>query len=262
MVEHGKIMDFANEDMALNEADSSSSDELNGIQNRVQITIKDGAIWMPIYTRPLHEFRLCEYCKDHEIPFYLPLVPGFKIHNVYKGQKRHTYKKEIMKPMLSSYIFAQLTEDQKKQIWRSNSVNSIWNVTIEEQPQFVEELHGLQMMEALALSTKLEFKKETDQIAIFEFDEIDKASDACRNVNSYDYVSVFYKDEKNKKFYLVLSISGNVPKTTIDDFNKACNSLAEYGIRIRGKVGMNQAYYEEHYKVVIKEDAVSKLSRL
>ena len=109
---------------------------------------------------------------------------------------------------------------------------------------------------------KLEFKKETDQIAIFEFDEIDKASDACRNVNSYDYVSVFYKDEKNKKFYLVLSISGNVPKTTIDDFNKACNSLAEYGIRIRGKVGMNQAYYEEHYKVVIKEDAVSKLSRL
>lgn len=109
---------------------------------------------------------------------------------------------------------------------------------------------------------KLEFKKETDQIAIFEFDEIDKASDACRNVNSYDYVSVFYKDEKNKKFYLVLSISGNVPKTTIDDFNKACNSLAEYGIRIRGKVGMNQAYYEEHYKVVIKENAVSKLSRL
>ena len=160
MVERGKIMDFANEDMALNEADSSSCDELNGIREKVQITIKDGAIWMPIYTRPLHEFRLCEYCIDHEIPFYLPLVPGFKIHNVYKGQKRHTYNTEIMKPMLSSYIFVQLTEDQKKQIWRSNSINSIWNVTTEEQPQFVEELHGLQMMEALALSTKLEFKKE------------------------------------------------------------------------------------------------------
>ena len=109
---------------------------------------------------------------------------------------------------------------------------------------------------------KLEIRKETDQIAIFEFDEIDKASDACRNVNSFNYVSVFYKDEKNKKFYLVLSISGNVPRETIDDFNKVCNSLAEYGTRIRGKVGMNQAYYEEHYKIIIKEDAVSKLSRL
>lgn len=109
---------------------------------------------------------------------------------------------------------------------------------------------------------KLEITKGTDQIAIFEFDEIDKASDACRNVNSYDYVSVFYKDEKNKKFYLVLSISGNVPKLTMDDFNKVCNTLAEYGTRIRGKVGMNQAYYEEHYKIIIKEDAVNKLSRL
>ena len=109
---------------------------------------------------------------------------------------------------------------------------------------------------------KLEITKGTDQIAIFEFDEIDKASDACRNVNSYDYVSVFYKDEKNKKFYLVLSISGNVPKLTMDDFNKVCNTLAEYGARIRGKVGMNQAYYEEHYKIIIKEDAVNKLSRL
>ena len=109
---------------------------------------------------------------------------------------------------------------------------------------------------------KLEITKGTDQIAIFEFDEIDKASDACRNVNSYDYVSVFYKDEKNKKFYLVLSISGNVPKLTMDDFNKVCNTIAEYGTRIRGKVGMNQAYYEEHYKIIIKEDAVNKLSRL
>ena len=108
----------------------------------------------------------------------------------------------------------------------------------------------------------LEIKKELDPIAIFEFDDIDKASDATKNVNNFDYKSVFYKDEKNKKFYLVLSISGNVSKNIIDDFNKVCNSLAEYGIRIRGKVGMNQAYYEEHYKIIIKEDAVSKLSRL
>ena len=109
---------------------------------------------------------------------------------------------------------------------------------------------------------KLEIRKETDQIVIFEFDDLDKASDACKNVKYFDYVSVLYKDEKSKKYYLVLSISGNVPKVVIEDFNKVCNSLAEHGVRIRGKVGMNQAYYEEHYKIIIKEDAVNKLSRL
>ena len=34
------------------------------------------------------------------------------------------------------------------------------------------------------------------------------------------------------------------------------------GKRVKGKTGMNQAYYEEHYKIIIKEDAVNKLSRL
>jgi hypothetical protein len=160
MLERVLIMTPANNQMPLNEEDSHSSDEAFGLIGKTRITIKDGAIWMPVYTRPLHEFRLCKYCEDHEIPYYLPLVPGIKIHNVYKGRKRHTYKKEIMKPMLSSYVFAQMTEDQRKHIWRSNSVNSIWDVTIEEQPDFVEELHGLQMMESLALSTKLEFKKD------------------------------------------------------------------------------------------------------
>jgi hypothetical protein len=210
MVERRKIMDFPVEDTNLNEANSSSCDELNGIREKVQITIRDGAIWMPIYTRPLHEFRLCEYCKDHEIPFYLPLVPGFKIHNVYKGQKRHTYKKEIMKPMLSSYIFAQMNEDQKKQIWRSNSVNSIWNVTIEEQPQFVQELHGLQMMEALALSTKLEFKKEI------------QVNDRFVIETPQEYEGTYgYLVEKRKRFWWVVRLEflGQYIETQIDPSN-------------------------------------------
>ena len=109
---------------------------------------------------------------------------------------------------------------------------------------------------------KLEIKKELEPIAIFEFDEIDKASDATRNVNNFDYKSVFYKDEKNKKYYLVLSLSNDASKEQKQSFGKVCNTLAEYGTRVKGKTGMNQAYYEEHYKIIIKEDAVDKLSRL
>ena len=109
---------------------------------------------------------------------------------------------------------------------------------------------------------KLEIRKEAEPTAIFEFEDIDKASDATKNVHSYDYISILYKDEKNKKYYLVLSIKGNVPKETLVDFSKVCNTLAEYGAKVRGKTGMNQAYYDEHYKVIIKEDAVKKLSQL
>ena len=196
-----------NIETTLNEVNDPFPDVSGNTQDKVQITIKDGAIWMPIYTRPLHEFRLCDYCEKHEIPFYLPLVPSFKIHNVYKGQKRHTYNKEIMKPMLSSYIFAQMTEDQRKQIWRSNSINSIWNVSIEEQPKFVDELHGLQMMETLALSTKLEFKKEiqvNDRFVI----------EAPREYEgTYGYLL-----EKRKRFWWVVRLEflGQYIKTQID----------------------------------------------
>ena len=207
MLERGMMMGFMNRKMTSDEANTFSSDDAGESREQVRITIKDGAIWMPVYTRPLHEFRLCEYCKEHGIPFYLPLVPGFKIHNVYKGQKKHTYKKEIMRPMLSSYIFAQITEDQKKQIWRSNSINSIWNVTTEEQPGFVEELHGLQMMESLALSTKLEFKKEiqvNDRFVI----------DAPREYEgTYGYLV-----EKRKRFWWIVRLEflGQYIETQID----------------------------------------------
>ena len=109
---------------------------------------------------------------------------------------------------------------------------------------------------------KLEIRQEDEIVSIFEFEDIDKASDAAKNIKSFDYTSVFYKDEKSKTFYLVLSIKGNVEKNILQDFNRVCNTLAEYGTRIQGRIGMNQAYYEEHYKVIIKDEAIKKLGML
>lgn len=117
----------------------------------------------------------------------------------------------------------------------------------------IEEVNGI---------NKLEIKKEDEVVCIFLFENIDKASDACKNIKSFDYESVLYKDEKNKKFYLVLSIKGQAQKEKLLDFNKVCNTLAEYGTREKSGLGMNEAYYEEHYKVIIKENAVQKLGML
>ena len=109
---------------------------------------------------------------------------------------------------------------------------------------------------------KLEIHSDKDILCIFEFNELDKVSDAAKNVSYKEYDSVLYKDEKNSKYYLVLSISNGVPKDVLTDFNKACNVLAEYGKRIEGHIGMNKAYYDEHYKMIIKEFAIKKLSML
>lgn len=191
--------------------EKDASDALHGEQetssDKVQFTIVDGAIWMPVYTRPLHEFRLVEYCKDHSIPYYLPLVPDIKVHNVYKGHVRHVYRQEVMRPMLRSYIFAQMTREQRRSIWRSNSVNNVWDVTPEEQPRFIEELRGLQMMEALSLTNKVEFKKEiqvNDRFVIESPREFE---------GTYGYLV-----EKRKRFWWVVRLEflGQFIDTQID----------------------------------------------
>lgn len=111
-------------------------------------------------------------------------------------------------------------------------------------------------------ANKLEIRKDDEITYIFEFDSIDKATDACLNVHNYDYNSVFYKDEKNNKFFLVLSIVGDKDSEILSTFTKVCNTLAEYGKREESEFGINQAYFEEHYKVIIKENAVYKLSKI
>lgn len=120
----------------------------------------EDALWLPVYTRPLHEFRLYDHFRDHGIPAYLPVVPDFRIHNVTKNGKPYSYKHEILRPMLRSYLFARLTVEERRDLWRTNSINNVWDVPRESQSAFLDELRGLQMMEELARSTKVEFKKE------------------------------------------------------------------------------------------------------
>lgn len=111
------------------------------------------------------------------------------------------------------------------------------------------------------VSERLDLKKEEDIAITFEFDDIDKATDACKNVITHEYKSKLYKDDKLKKFYLVLTINGNSDKNIIDDFNKTCNTLAEYGKKLQGN-NLTKAYFDEHYEIMISDDAVNKLSML
>ncbi|MBE6404424.1 MAG: hypothetical protein E7040_00200 [Lentisphaerae bacterium] len=126
----------------------------------LEISPRENHMWFPIYTHALHEFRLYNYLREREIPVYLPVIPDFKIHNIVRNGRPYSYRKEVLRPMLKSYLFAQLNPVQKRNIWNSKSILKIFEVSEEYQPVFIEELRGLQMMEVLARSSKLEYKKE------------------------------------------------------------------------------------------------------
>ena len=207
MLERAWILALMMDAVLDNDVSGALQDEQEMSSDKVQFTMVDGAIWMPIYTRPLHEFRLAEYFMEHDIPYYLPLVPDVKIHNVYKDHVRHVYRQEVMRPMLRSYIFAQMTREQRRSVWRSNSVNNVWDVAPEEQPRFIEELRGLQMMEALSLTNKVEFKKEiqvNDRFVIESPREFE---------GTYGYLV-----EKRKRFWWVVRLEflGQFIDTQID----------------------------------------------
>ena len=56
-------------------------------------------------------------------------------------------------------------------------------------------------------------------------------------------------------YLLVKRVSDSV------DFSRICNVLAEYGTKIRHDYA-TEAYYEEHYEMIIRKDALQALSQL
>ena len=129
----------------------------------INITESENSLWYPIQTMFRHELKLYRYFEDNGIPAYLPMVPNIKVHNVTYKDKSFRYECDTFRPMLTSYVFAQMTDEQKRTVWRTNSVRRILDVSREQQSTFIEELRGLQVTEELALTAKVQYK---DEIAI------------------------------------------------------------------------------------------------
>lgn len=66
-----------------------------------------------------------------------------------------------------------------------------------------------------------------------------------------------YKDGKNEKYILFLIADSS----DINAFHKACNVLSEYGSVMNGN-HINESFLEEHYELVFKQDALSRLSHV
>ena len=162
---------------------------------RIIINESDGSLWYPIRTKPRHELKLYHYFEERGIPAYLPLVPDIKVHRVSSKDNTFRYESEILRPMLKSYMFAQMTDAQRRAVWRTNSVHAVLNVSKMQQPSFIEELRGLQVMEELAYTAKVQYKKEI------------KVDDRFRIDSPRQFEGIFgYLVERRKRFLWVVKL--------------------------------------------------------
>ena len=72
----------------------------------------------------------------------------------------------------------------------------------------------------------------------------------------YHGTNTLYKDTANDRYLLVLSKDSDK-----EGFNKACNIISEYG-KLERLTQVSQSYFEEHFEIVIKDDALSKLAQI
>ena len=106
---------------------------------------------------------------------------------------------------------------------------------------------------------KTEPKNPAQFTRIYQFSSLDLVCEAARQTGTvFKGSSVLYKNPGNGIFYLILR-KGNDSEMT---FNRVCNTLSEYGTRLKGNAAASGAYYEEHYDVIVKKDALTVLQNL
>ena len=112
-----------------------------------------------------------------------------------------------------------------------------------------------------AIRQEKQEKKEPvllDITKLFVFDGLDEVNRLARVLKGYyNGCNVLYKNKLNRKYYLVISKSQHTP----EEFNKICNILAEYAHQEKYSLAI-RAYFDEHYEVILKEEALQTLSEI
>lgn len=93
------------------------------------------------------------------------------------------------------------------------------------------------------------------QTRIYRFGNLDQISDAAKAVSQLGAVhNTLYKKPDTSQYFLVLSNENADPLV----FSRICNILTEYGEKVKPDTA-SEAYYKEHYEVIVREHALQKL---
>ena len=92
-------------------------------------------------------------------------------------------------------------------------------------------------------------------VRVFVFDSLDDVFEGAHKLAGSSYgKSSLYKNTAEKKYYLLLDGTG----CDRIMFSSTCNVLSEYGKQTRHNYS-SKAYFDEHYELIIGEDALEKL---
>lgn len=103
-------------------------------------------------------------------------------------------------------------------------------------------------------------KKDTSQTGyrVFSFQNINDISKAAVMVAPiYHDNNSLYKSPKDNLYYLIV----NQESVDLENYQRACNLLSEYGTKIKANYAMPY-YFAEHFKLIIKGDAIQTLSSI
>ena len=103
---------------------------------------------------------------------------------------------------------------------------------------------------------KLSVQIPTNLTKVYSFNslgEVTKLSSILAGLYKGD--NTLYKDPITSMYYLVISISDHTP----EEFNKISNIISEYGKSERTTYAA-QVYYQEHYEVIVKDQAIQILA--
>ena len=103
-------------------------------------------------------------------------------------------------------------------------------------------------------------KKDNQQTnyRIFSFQNINDISKAAAMVAPiYHDSNSLYKSPNDNLYYLIV----NHEATDMENYQRACNLLSEYGTKVKSKYAMPY-YFSEHFKMIIKGDAIQTLASI
>ncbi|MBR0457908.1 MAG: hypothetical protein IJJ26_01605 [Victivallales bacterium] len=122
-----------------------------------------------VYTRPLNEGALFDYCRSHGIVSYLPLKKELRLlHRDYKD-RHYQYQSVVLRPMFPSYVFVKMQPDQRSQIFRSNAIVRVLGTQDFDQDNLLREIRLVRKIETISMTQELEFNaqvKEGDKFLI------------------------------------------------------------------------------------------------
>ncbi len=93
---------------------------------------------------------------------------------------------------------------------------------------------------------------------VYSFPGLTAVTSLAQLISPYYFgENTLYKDEVSGNYYLVLHMSDHTP----EEFNRICNVISEYGTPVNTGYA-SLSYFAEHFKPILKTDAVQTLTVL